>query len=536
MVRLVSPAKLVALTGLALAVALVLTGCGGKDLSGSSFITMADNTFSPREMRIPVGGHVHFRNWGGTIHNAMALDTAWSTVKVTGHEALRPGEWADIKFDSAGVYHFFCKFHGTPDGKLGMVGTVIVGDAVVAADSGKAGHQVAVEQATGVTRRVPEDYATIQAGVDAAAPGDMVLIGEGTYKEEVIVTTPSVTIRGVDRNKVILHGENTRANGITVYANGVVLENLTARNHTHNGFFLTGVTGYRTSYVTAINNGDYGIYAFDSYNGILNHSLGSGSPDAGFYVGGCYPCKTILDDVAGINNIGGGYSGTNSGGDTYIINSLWSNNRGGGVDPNTFDVEPHAPQRETTIIGNTITNNGGAGVGIVGGNRNLIERNYIAGNGGNGVSIHATRDRNYYPATGNIIRDNIIIESGRADIAVSGLGNLGNCFANNVHRTTLPWGLALLQRCDRFRVAVVGDPVAFIRSVAGRNWLFSPNRTFGTEWKTWPEPEPGPTMPGGASAPVRPAVHPFESYPIDLASIRRPTGPSQSLAAKAGDR
>jgi hypothetical protein len=72
--------------------------------------------------------------------------------------------------------------------------------------------------------------------------------------------------------------------------------------------------------------------------------------------------------------------------------------------------------------------------------------------------------------------------------------------------------------------------------VAGRNWLFSPNRTFGTEWQTWPDPEPGPTMPGGAGAPVRPAVRPFEAYPIDLAAIRRPDAPAQSLAAKAGDR
>jgi plastocyanin len=533
--RLDLPAKLVFLTG-ALGCVVSLAGCRRQDLSGSSFITMGDNTFSPREMRIPVGGHVHFRNWGGTVHNAVALDTSWSTMKVSGSEAMRPGEWVDIEFDTAGVYRFYCKFHGTPDGKLGMVGMVLVGDVAAPVDSASKSHLAAVEYPTGVTRRVPEEYPSVQAGVDAAAPGDLVLIGEGTYKEEVIVTTPSVTIRGVDRNKVILHGENTRANGITVYANGVAIENLTARNYTLNGFFITGVTGYRGSYISAINNGDYGVYAFDSYNGVLDHSLGSGSPDAGFYVGGCYPCKTILDQVAGINNIGGGYSGTNSGGDTYIINSLWSNNGGGGVDPNTFDVEPHAPQRETTIIGNVITNNGGAGVGIAGGNRNLVERNYIAGNRGSGISIYAARDRNYYPSSDNIVRDNIIIESGRADISMSGVGNLGNCFANNVHRATIPWGLSMLQRCGRFRLPVVGDPGAYFRSVAGRNWLFSPNRTFGTEWKTWPDPEPGESMPGGAGAPVRPAVRPFEAYPIDLASIRRPDPPATTLAAKAGDR
>ena len=47
--------------------------CRQVDLSGSSFVTMADNTFSPRQIRVPVGGHVHFRNWGGIVHNAMAV-------------------------------------------------------------------------------------------------------------------------------------------------------------------------------------------------------------------------------------------------------------------------------------------------------------------------------------------------------------------------------------------------------------------------------------------------------------------------------
>ncbi len=535
MARLVSPPRSATWTVLLAIAAAGLTGCQRKDLSGSSFITMADNVFSPREMRVPVGGHVHFRNWGGTIHNALAIDGSWSTNDALGREALRSGEWADIKFDTAGVYRFYCKFHGTPDGKLGMVGTVIVGDAVLADSGAGSGHLAVVEQATGVTRRVPEEYATIQAGVDAAAPGDLVLIGEGTYKEEVIVTTPSVTIRGVDRNRVILHGENTRANGITIYANGVAVENLTARNYTLNGLFITGVTGYRGSYFSAINNGDYGVYAFDSYNGVLDHSLGSGSPDAGFYVGGCYPCKTILDQVAGINNIGGGYSGTNSGGDLYIINSIWKNNGGGGIAPNTYDVEPHAPQRETTIIGNEVTDNNGGGIRIVGGNRNLVERNLIRGNG-SGVVIYSHRDQNYYPSTDNVVRDNVIVESRRADIAMSGLGNLGNCFANNVHRTTVPWGLAILQRCEGLRLPVIGDPSAFFSSWAGRNWLFSPNRTFGTEWQTWPEPEPGPSMPGGAAAPVRPAVRPYESYPLDLAAIRRPTGVGPALAAKTGGR
>src|SRR6476661_5843916 len=36
-------------------------------------------------------------------------------------------------------------------------------------------------------RDVPEEYPTIQAAVDAAQPGDLVRIGPGTYREQVVV-------------------------------------------------------------------------------------------------------------------------------------------------------------------------------------------------------------------------------------------------------------------------------------------------------------------------------------------------------------
>jgi len=185
---------------------LALLGCRQVDLSGSSFVTMADNTFSPRQIRVPVGGHVHFRNWGGIIHNARAVDKSWSTDAVSGRAEVKVGEWVDLKFTTPGVYQYFCSFHGTPDGENGMVGTVIVGD-VAYSPTEKTGALEPVETATGVTRRVPQHYPNIQTAVDAAAPGDMVLVAEGIYKEEVIVTTPSITLRGVDRNAVILDGD-----------------------------------------------------------------------------------------------------------------------------------------------------------------------------------------------------------------------------------------------------------------------------------------------------------------------------------------
>ena len=115
-----------------------------------------------------------------------------------------------------------------------------------------------MKQASGVTRRIPEDHRTIQAAVDAARPGDLVLVGPGVYREEVKVTIPSLVVRGTDRNRVIVDGEFRRPNAISVTADGVAVENLTVRNALTNGLFWTGVRGYRASFVTAYNNKDYG--------------------------------------------------------------------------------------------------------------------------------------------------------------------------------------------------------------------------------------------------------------------------------------
>jgi hypothetical protein len=50
---------------------------------------------------------------------------------------------------------------------------------------------------------------------------------------------------------VILDGGFELDNGVRVTgAAGVAIENMTARNYTRNGFFWTGVEGYRASYLT----------------------------------------------------------------------------------------------------------------------------------------------------------------------------------------------------------------------------------------------------------------------------------------------
>ena len=350
--------------------------------------------------------------------------------------------------------------------------------------------------AGGTTIEVPADHPTIQDAVDAAAAGDLILVSPGVYNEAVNVTTPELTIRGLDRNEVVLDGEFQLDNGIRVLgAGGVAVENMTARNYTFNGFFWTGVDGYRGSYLTAYRNGDYGLYAFDSVNGLFEHTYAAGSPDAGVYIGQCYPCDAVIDDVHAEYN-GLGYSGTNAGGNLLIVNSRFNNNRAGIV-PNSGSYELCYPQRETTIVGNVVYSNSqpdtpaignallamGNGILIIGGVGNVISRNLVWDHDVTGIGLapfpeeqalddQPGRDEWDTPCAEtkddpvssappelllwdpyeNTVTDNVVEDGRVADIGVATVSSdpaaLGNCFAGNTFATSAPADLETLAPCD----------------------------------------------------------------------------------------
>src|SRR5919202_7047574 len=146
---------------------------------------------------------------------------------------------------------------------------------------------------------VPQDAPSVQAGVNAAAPGDTVLVDRGTYPGGVVVpkSKPNLTIRGVDRNAVVFDGADARDDAIDVRADGVTLQNLSAHDFRKNAFYWDGVTGFTGSYLTVWNVLGYGIYSEDSTGGLIEHDYVSGAADAAYYVGECNPCNSTIRRV-----------------------------------------------------------------------------------------------------------------------------------------------------------------------------------------------------------------------------------------------
>lgn len=203
----------------------------------------------------------------------------------------------------------------------------------------------------------------MQSAIDAARPGDWILVGPGDYRDpsnhtlvgalgdgeagaQLLVTTPDIHIRGMNRNTVWLDGTHSGPrcsnqtadqefgakddgglpagrNGIIVYkATGVSIENLSACNFLGGDltpgdaiFFDGGGSSgktttetFRGAYLTATStyyegvndpSAGYAIYSANTAGGpgVFVDDYASNMNDSAFYVGGCPACAVILDAV-----------------------------------------------------------------------------------------------------------------------------------------------------------------------------------------------------------------------------------------------
>ena len=495
-----------------LVLALPIAPAWGSSGEGNREVEMIDNVFVPRIVRIPVAGTVRWTNDGRALHNVTSDDGSFSTSD------LDPGDSAMKTFSTEGAFPYFCSIHGAPG--VGMTGLILVGDAPIPGGAPEVGPgRETPPSLPGDEIRVPQDAPTIQAAVDAAEPGGIVLISPGVYEEAVVVTTPFLTIRGLDRNEVILEGGFTLDNGIAVIeADGVAIENMTARHYLVNGFVWSGVFGYRGSYLTAFNDGDYGLFAYDSRYGQFDHSYASGHPDSGFYVGQCFPCHAVITDVLAENNAVG-YSGTNAGGDLFVVNSEWRDNLAGIV-PNTLDSERLAPQHDALIAGNWVHDNNNPnapandleypsfGIGIIvnGGRENLVTQNLVEDHETFGIALLPSPDEHLWLTQGNEVRDNLVHSSGEADLALGAPSAGGDCFSDNDFSTSLPPAIEWRAGCGSPLARIPGGSVGAVFGPLERYLEAALGDIAVGDWRSQPPPPDQEQMPGAEDAPPDPAI------------------------------
>ncbi|MFF3718824.1 right-handed parallel beta-helix repeat-containing protein [Streptomyces prasinus] len=159
------------------------------------------------------------------------------------------------------------------------------------------GMAAAPSAARPTVHRVPPG-ASIQKAVDAAKPGDTVVLSPGTYEESLDITTPDLTLRGSGAHRTVLvpgtdadRGACAGAgHGICVTGTdeaplkGVTVRSLTLRGFTGNGLWATGTDRLRVQGVTAEKNGRWGIAEERSVRGVLSHNVARDNGDAGLFL------------------------------------------------------------------------------------------------------------------------------------------------------------------------------------------------------------------------------------------------------------
>jgi plastocyanin len=93
---------------------------------GESEVTIGDNTFTPKELRVSVGTTVVWTHSGERPHTVTADDDSFTS------DTLNNGATFQQTFDTPGTFPYYCQFHGGKGGE-GMAGVITVTDRAATA-------------------------------------------------------------------------------------------------------------------------------------------------------------------------------------------------------------------------------------------------------------------------------------------------------------------------------------------------------------------------------------------------------------------
>jgi nitrous oxidase accessory protein NosD len=304
---------------------------------------------------------------------------------------------------------------------------------------------------------------SIQAAVDAAEPGDTIRLAAGTFHESVLITKP-LRLMGSGHSTVLEPGgvpNDCTPSGICVFSPGgnVSIKNLTVRNFEGFGVVAFSATeGFTVTGVRAIDDGEYGIAAFESHGIAWTGNFASNALEAGFYVGDTPDASAKVTSNTSVGSAFGFFLRDSrhgvATGNVATGNCIGILGLDTGEEP---DGVGNVSAGDWRLAGNKVSNNtkacpaneeapplSGVGIALLGPDDYVLSGNKITGNTPSGetafsggvVVLDSTDLAGGTTPNGNVVRGNIITGND-PDILYDGSGS-GNVFAHNNCSSSVP--------------------------------------------------------------------------------------------------
>ncbi|MGW1887066.1 right-handed parallel beta-helix repeat-containing protein [Streptomyces sp. NPDC001970] len=313
---------------------------------------------------------------------------------------------------------------------------------------------------------------SIQAAVDAAAPGAVVDIAPGIYYGSVTVTKPGLVLRGAGPRTVIAPGAVAgqgacakAGNGICVtgtdakHVDNVRIESLTVRAFKKNGIWASRTDRLRVLDVTSEQNGNWGIAQERSTSGEFRGNTARGNAESGIFLSNTTDTEAGAQDTRGALVTGNRLEHNRIGVTIRRLRNLVvEHNAILGNCAGVFVVGDEGVPRTgaLSVRRNHVGQNNkfcpktarlpqiqGAGIVLTGVEKTVIERNLVWGHSGTSPfagGIVLFKSIVGSPNTRNVIRNNVLALNSSPDLANRDTG-AGNAFGGNFCSVSEPAGM-----------------------------------------------------------------------------------------------